>query len=174
MKKTQATRKKRERAAKVADLTSLKSIALMELATARRLRADAESLPEALEVRISAEANQHESSIEVFFGLELQARYEDTPKETPRDELPLFVAARYRLHYEVADSHVKLSKADIEAFAEQTSLYNVWPYWRELLTSLTSRMAIPPLSVPLLSSVKIKKQTGAKRTTRRKGKSNLR
>ena len=42
------------------------------------------------------------------------------------------------------------SQAEMQAFADTNALMNCWPYWRELVGMLVSRMNLPPLLVPLL------------------------
>jgi len=37
-----------------------------------------------------------------------------------------------------------------DAFGKVNGLFNVWPYWRELVQSVTTRMALPPLTLPVL------------------------
>jgi preprotein translocase subunit SecB len=36
----------------------------------------------------------------------------------------------------------------LAAFAQTTGVFNVWPYWRELVHSMSLRMAIPPVVLP--------------------------
>ena len=37
----------------------------------------------------------------------------------------------------------------LDAFARVNGVFNVWPYFRELVQSLSARMAIPPIVVPV-------------------------
>ena len=37
-----------------------------------------------------------------------------------------------------------------DAFGKVNGLFNVWPYWRELVQSITTRMALPPLTLAVL------------------------
>jgi hypothetical protein len=39
---------------------------------------------------------------------------------------------------------------EMQAFAETNALMNCWPYWRELVQAMVSKMGLPPLVVPLL------------------------
>ena len=43
-----------------------------------------------------------------------------------------------------------LDRSQWQAFAELQNVFLVWPYVRELLTSITTRMDLPPLVLPLL------------------------
>ncbi len=49
-------------------------------------------------------------------------------------------------HTDVLDS---LDESIIEAFARTNGVYNAWPYWREFAQSMTSRMGLPPLTLPV-------------------------
>jgi hypothetical protein len=42
------------------------------------------------------------------------------------------------------------SLEEMQAFANTNALMNCWPYWRELVQSMVSKMGLPPLVVPLL------------------------
>ena len=42
------------------------------------------------------------------------------------------------------------SKADLEEFARVNGVFNAWPYFRELVQSMTIRIGYPPVTVPLL------------------------
>lgn len=39
---------------------------------------------------------------------------------------------------------------ELEAFAHRDAVRHVWPHWRELVQSTTSRMGLPPLRLPVL------------------------
>jgi preprotein translocase subunit SecB len=39
---------------------------------------------------------------------------------------------------------------DIEHFSKINPIYNTWPFWREFVHSMTTRMGFPALTVPLL------------------------
>lgn len=42
-----------------------------------------------------------------------------------------------------------LKKQNFDAFGQMNGVYNVWPYWREFVQSMTVRMGLPPLTVPV-------------------------
>ncbi len=35
----------------------------------------------------------------------------------------------------------------LDAFGKTNGVFNIWPYWRELLQSITTRMGLPPLTL---------------------------
>ncbi len=57
------------------------------------------------------------------------------------------LAAVYRLRYE---SHVPVSEAFMVILANTSAVVQIWPFFRELVSSVTSRMELPHLTLPLL------------------------
>ena len=43
----------------------------------------------------------------------------------------------------------------LAAFSQTVGVQNVWPYWREFVQSMTGRMALPPLRMPLLNPTQL-------------------
>jgi hypothetical protein len=75
-----------------------------------------------------------------------------------REELDFSLMAVFDLNYELREAQT-LSRRDLEHFAAVNSVFNAWPYWRELAHSTTQRMGItPPLVVPVFTVSPI--QTG--------------
>lgn len=54
----------------------------------------------------------------------------------------------YRLPSEVAPT-----TAELHAFASANAVFNAWPYWRELFQTLSTRMDLPPITLPLFRLV---------------------
>ena len=61
-------------------------------------------------------------------------------------EQKALIEATFVAEYEMRDP--ELSAEAIEAFATRNVMFNVWPYWREYLTSTCSRMQLPRIQVP--------------------------
>jgi len=55
----------------------------------------------------------------------------------------------FELTYTVEDA-TGISDHDVEHFAAFNARFNAWPYWRELAQTVTNRMRIPTLLVPVL------------------------
>jgi len=72
----------------------------------------------------------------------------------------LRVEARFVVTYMVR-SDEGLTQANFDAFAERNGIYNVWPYWREFVQSITARMGLPPLTIPVfrVGTAKLKQDT---------------
>jgi hypothetical protein len=43
----------------------------------------------------------------------------------------------------------------LAAFSQTVGVQNVWPYWREFVQSMTGRMGLPPLRMPLLNPAQL-------------------
>lgn len=73
-----------------------------------------------------------------------------TLKALPRKkkEATVSIEATFLLTYEVKGSET-LDPAHAEAFARINGIYNAWPYWREYVQSVTSRMGLPGLTLPV-------------------------
>lgn len=77
------------------------------------------------------------------------------------------IKATFVLKYSIEDDK-KLSTDDIDNFAKINPLYNAWPYWRELVQNLTSRMGFPTLTIPFLRLEITKSETEKPKNAKRK------
>jgi hypothetical protein len=66
------------------------------------------------------------------------------------EEAPVFfeIEADFLVEY---DLKAEVSEAAIKAFADNNSVHNVWPFWRQHLFDVVSRGRLPHLEVPLYS-----------------------
>ena len=76
----------------------------------------------------------------------------------------LRIEARFVVTYTVR-SDDGLTEANFDAFGERNGIYNVWPYWREFVQSITARMGLPPLTVPVfrVGTAKLKQDSALPR-----------
>ncbi len=73
-------------------------------------------------------------------------RYVLTAKNT-KNKTALKIEAVYVLVFE---TKLKITDDFFEIYKETSLPLNVWPFFRELVNSITGRMNIPPLTLPLL------------------------
>jgi hypothetical protein len=66
----------------------------------------------------------------------------------------LRVEATFGLMY-VTRSLGTVSPEALAAFSQTVGVQNVWPYWREFVQSMTGRMGLPPLRMPLLNPAQL-------------------
>jgi hypothetical protein len=67
----------------------------------------------------------------------------------PEGQEALRIEASFGVLY-VVNSPVGLDLEQLSGSISSTALGNAWPYWREFVQSMTTRMGLPPLRVPLL------------------------
>ncbi len=91
----------------------------------------------------SVDAEKNTIRIDLRFGY---AQAYDT--EESKSDPPVSVVAEFSLSYSI-DSLDDISEEDAMAFARINGVYNSWPYWRELLQSIISRMGLSPVVLPL-------------------------
>ena len=63
------------------------------------------------------------------------------------DKSPVLIEATFLLTYAIENEGP--TEREAEAFAAATATYNVWPYWREFVQSMTTRMGLPGITIPL-------------------------
>lgn len=84
---------------------------------------------------------------------DLSNEVEEEDRSDREHPLKLFVSGTFLLQYGRKSNIVSASlikPSDISAFAKFNATVNAWPYWREFVQSMTSRMDIPTITVPLL------------------------
>lgn len=71
-------------------------------------------------------------------------------KEDSSDELAI-IEAEYLAEYKLKD---KISHDAIDAFCLKNVGHNVWPYWREFVSTTSQKLGIPHLTLPLQKPIK--------------------
>jgi hypothetical protein len=75
----------------------------------------------------------------------LSSTYEGAEADTSP---AIYVSAQFLVHYGLAKP---VTKKTLEAVLENLAIPHIWPFWRELVHSLTTRMGLPPFPVPLFN-----------------------
>ncbi len=70
-------------------------------------------------------------------------------KEGESPEEVMHVEATFLVSYTFPEGK-EFTPEEVHQFARINPLYNAWAYWREFVHSMTARMGLPPLLVPLL------------------------
>lgn len=78
--------------------------------------------------------------------------------DEPEPRIIVFVKAKFELTYDL--SRTDLPQDALERFAKINGIYNAWPYWREFVQNCTTRMALPPLIMPLIAADKAVEWSG--------------
>jgi preprotein translocase subunit SecB len=157
------------RARKIITNSEVDDIRLLHCETAQMLRDG--DLPDSLDNSIESEGTfvKRHNAIVMLHRLRVIGKYKS---KSTSDEPPLLIEAVYRAQYQLTGKH-EVSQRDLAAFAQTISLLHVWPYWRELVQSMTTRMGLPPLTIPLfkIPGWGTKKKTARTRSAPRKKKS---
>jgi hypothetical protein len=95
-------------------------------------------------VKTSPEVHAQQHTIDIRAKFVLLGRYTDSDTGEP----PLQISAEFVIRYSL-NSTEGLTKEHYDAFAELNGIHNGWPYWREYVQSVTTRMGFPPLAIPV-------------------------
>jgi hypothetical protein len=75
-----------------------------------------------------------------------------TYNEPDGGEPPLMVSANFGLRYGFSRPS---SRKHLQEAIQQVATFNVWPYWREFVQSMTVRMGLPAFPVPLINPTRL-------------------
>ncbi len=122
----------------------LRSITLLRLeATSSWATSPPPSVPPSLALKHGAEGRDL-GEVDGERLIEVRARM---TIRTEEPEPTLFIEANYRLLY--AYGSEPPGEDELAEFADRNGLFNVWPYWRELTSSLFGRMELPLPPLPV-------------------------
>jgi preprotein translocase subunit SecB len=131
----------------IASRVQIKSVRLLNA----RVNFNPSEISEGLMVKFGFDAeaskNENEKTISVRSKFQTSALKEEEPdvKKTL-----VRIQGEYELEYSI-DSFDKIKPENIKAFGEMNGVYNAWPYWREFVQSITVRMGLPPLTLPVMT-----------------------
>lgn len=69
------------------------------------------------------------------------------PKDGDAQSQILSIECGLELEYGLPGS-VTPSAGQLAAFAQTNGVFNAWPYWREFIQSMSTRMQLPPIVLP--------------------------
>lgn len=129
----------------------LESIEVLSLSCERERRLPRSS---PIELEQSVDASMIEQTkggiLEVAVSMDLVGRVRRKGKSKDRVRDVMEVKALFLLRYSIASDRQFASEV-LEAFAGLNAPLHCWPYWRELVHSMASRMGLPGLIIPLLA-----------------------
>lgn len=105
----------------------------------------------ALDTRTSAEYSYDEENLQLSVLLTANVILRQASEEDGQEVSPLVaLEAVFALDYQLPSSPPVERRPELfGAFATLNGTYNAWPYVRELVQSLTTRMGLPGLIIPL-------------------------
>jgi hypothetical protein len=85
----------------------------------------------------------------IIVSVELHFEAAATPPSPDSDAAPVFsLAATYVLAYTLKEP-AEITPLAVQAFAELNGPYNAWPYWRELVHTVTGRVGLATIVIPV-------------------------
>lgn len=135
--------------ARVADKVDLKDIYLLE-ANIKSNTEERDPRKASLELSFGSEILPQESGD----NLAVQCNFLVVafPKDDP-EKIFMNIEAAFVVDYLLA-SPDEFIQSDLEMFARINPIYNTWPYWREFVQNITTRMGFPALKIPLFKVAK--------------------
>jgi preprotein translocase subunit SecB len=133
-------------AAKVAVRVDLQSVTL--LAATYKRQQECPAGPYVFDIKRTSryEIGEDKKTISVVLIFSLHASGEgDAQKE---ENAFLDIEATFFLLYSI-ERLDGLDDSTFGSFADLNGTYNAWPYWREFVQNVTSRMGLPPLTIPV-------------------------
>lgn len=82
---------------------------------------------------------------------DIRFRYREAPEFLKDEGRGIEIFERFELVYQYIHEG-DLSQENAELFGKVNGIYNVWPYWREFVQSMTARLSLPPLTMPLITA----------------------
>lgn len=76
-------------------------------------------------------------------------------KSSSAVEVYYTIEATYRVDYKITEA---LTKDEVEEFSNFNSVHNTWPFWRHHVFETLRLAELPPLRIPLMRGVNIKKR----------------
>jgi len=107
------------------------------------------------EIGIDLKLNRESSTAVVHAKLSLTFFYDD--KQSEGEGPAVLIEAVYELGYGFNKPIIETDEQEYAGAIQIVGITDVWPFWRELVHSLTPRMGLPAFPVPLLNPSKLPK-----------------
>lgn len=139
-----------EQAAKLAGQVRISDFRLMGCKSSLDLRkvASAKDLPKQVTQKVELAFKQAKPNKDIRYltRFTFEARY---PDQEPKSQPAIAVEAQFTIKYSRIKGRFDLK--EIESAGNVVAALHCWPYWREFLQSMTARMGLPSVQIPLLN-----------------------
>lgn len=123
----------------------IKGIRLVETAARARISSPREVKEVEAVLGYSARLKEHRKDGTFVVASTMEVRL--APRES--NERPaVSIKAGFELTYALPQDF-RVSRSELNAFAQTNGIFNVWPYWREFVQNMFVRMALPPFTLPV-------------------------
>lgn len=83
-------------------------------------------------------------------GIRIMDNNIDVNEEDEKGIIAVVESRMYALYFEYHEGdREKLTPAILEEFGRKNALYHVWPYWREYVQAVLSRLRLPTITIPM-------------------------
>jgi hypothetical protein len=134
---------------------SLQAKCELKRVTLRQCHASLEGVQSAMTAPFSLRLSHNTQANAILDGvlrIEVRFQIQSFDKSDP-PSLLFSVDCAFDLDYEIEDKAYQPSPESIAAFKDGNAVFNCWPYTRELVQSITTRMGMQPPPIPLLRIV---------------------
>jgi preprotein translocase subunit SecB len=135
-------------AALVAKKVQVEDIHLVRVAAQRSFETD--SPPPVIQMGFDVKSAWHRESKRIRVTVIFSLKALDEGSERP-PTAPLSVDVGFALSYALT-SDEGIDDEKVDAFGKMNGVYNAWPYIREFVQSTLTRMSLPALTLPVLTS----------------------
>jgi hypothetical protein len=96
-----------------------------------------------MEYQVKTQADRKNCRVLVIPHFKLEA----FPSDKTRRDCDIVIEADFVLIYAVGTLE-GITQKNLDVFGQINGVFNAWPYWREFVQSTTTRMGLPPLTIP--------------------------
>jgi hypothetical protein len=136
----------------------IEDIRLVEASVKTRIRSPQDVGEVDLVVDGSASIKEHNKDGSFVVLATIDAKL--VPRRSHEDSA-ISIRAAFELQYSLPPKF-SVSRRNLDAFAQINGVFNAWPYWREFVESMTARMHLPPLILPVFRVRETRKTTPKK------------
>lgn len=133
-------------AVKVSGRVELQMVRLLECSCKKIANCPTDNQTFNAEKTPTFQIDKEQNLIEVFIEFALKAFSEGV--EQKKENAYLEIEATFCLLYHIQNME-GLDDNAFRSFAEFNGTYNAWPYWREFVQNVTTRMGLPALTIPV-------------------------
>ena len=103
-----------------------------------------------LPTKVDTAINRKERLLRVEILFSLFASYSEIDDDSGMENAAIAMTAKFRLilHFDERNSQ---SDKEISTFGQRSGVIFAWPLWREFALSMSGRLALPPLIIPMLN-----------------------
>jgi len=136
----------------------IRDIRLVEAGVSTSVRSAKEAGEIKFEVATSADVKEYNKDEGIFWVL-AQIKIRLIPVEPEKDAV-VSVSAAFEIKYSLP-KELRASQKQLNTFARINGVFNAWPYWREFVQNMLTRMNLPTITLPVFrleDTTKIKRK----------------